>query len=380
VNTEIGVVILSGVLPLLGVLIGSGSTILVQRSSARESRIRAEAERRGAQRTEVKSAIESYLKVAQHLQSQLWSREHGGEVLDIPPIVEQVWLAHAHVDIICSERLRVPLTEHALALHDVARHEEQYPDYWEHVLPHKLALHDAIRKELSLQDDGAFVEPRMSSLRDRALSERNYGAAKAQSGTREPGLEQPQPGSDQARPPVATLLSVPPSWPRASTLVRARADADGRLRGAGVAPVGFAARGVGGHLRPDEQESCLFMRDGAVLGAARDDEQVAGSEIDVAISHLNGDAALDDEKYLVLVIMAVPVRRTDSLGDLEQVAVGAREYLLAPELGQLSGFTGKVYLLHDTDPAWGQKPPTVLEIPHVARFLPQPAAGRPDRR
>jgi Na+/phosphate symporter len=42
-STDISVVILSGALPLLGVLIGSGSTILVQRSSARESRLRAEA-------------------------------------------------------------------------------------------------------------------------------------------------------------------------------------------------------------------------------------------------------------------------------------------------------------------------------------------------
>ena len=83
-----------------------------------------------------------------------------------------------------------------------------------------------------------------------------------------------------------------------------------RLRGASVTPVGFAARGVGGHLRPDEQESCLLMRDGAVLGAARDDEQVAWSEIDVAISHLDSDVALDNEKYLVLVVMAVPVNAT----------------------------------------------------------------------
>jgi hypothetical protein len=102
-----------------------------------------------------------------------------------------------------------------------------------------------------------------------------------------------------------------------------------------------------------------------VLGAARDDEQVAGSQIDVAISHLNGDAALDDEKYLVLVVMAVPVRRTDSLGDLEQVAVAAREHLLVPELGQPGGFAGEIHLLHDADAASGRELPTVLEMPHA---------------
>jgi pyruvate/2-oxoglutarate dehydrogenase complex dihydrolipoamide acyltransferase (E2) component len=54
------------------------------------------------------------------------------------------------------------------------------------------------------------------------------------------------------------------------------------LRGAGVAPGGFAARGVGGHLGTDEQESRLLMGDRAMLGATRDDEQVAGAEIDPA--------------------------------------------------------------------------------------------------
>jgi hypothetical protein len=111
------------------------------------------------------------------------------------------------------------------------------------------------------------------------------------------------------------------------------------------------------------------MRDGAVLGAARDDEQVAGSQIDVAISHLNGDAALDDEKYLVLVIMAVPVRRTDSLGDLEQVAVAAGEHPLAPELGQLR-VPRKADLLHGSDPAQVRELPPVVEMPYAARFLP----------
>ena len=199
-STDIGVIILSGALPLLGVLIGSSSTILVQRSSARESRLRAEVERRQAQRTETKSAIDSYLKVAQHLQTQLYSREHGGEIPDIPVIVEQIWLAHAHVDIICSEELRSPLTEHALALNEVARHEEQYPDWWEHVIPYKLALHDAIRKELRWQDDEAFIKPRLSVLRDEVLSERNHSAAESQSETWEPGLEQAHPGPEEPGP------------------------------------------------------------------------------------------------------------------------------------------------------------------------------------
>jgi hypothetical protein len=196
-STDISIVILSGALPLLGVLIGSGSTILVQKSSARESRIRAEAERRQNQRAEIKNAIDSYLKVAQHLQTQLYSREHGAEIPDIPVIVEQIWLAHAHVDIICSEGLRTPLTKHALALNAVARHEEQYPDWWEYVLPRKLELHVALRKELRWQEDEAFIEPRLSAVSDEVLSEWNHSVSESQPEPREPSLEQPHPGPER---------------------------------------------------------------------------------------------------------------------------------------------------------------------------------------
>jgi hypothetical protein len=193
VSTDIGVIILSGALPLLGVLIGSGSTILVQRSSAHESRIRAGEERRQTRRAEIKSVIDTYLQVAQHLQTQLYSREHGEEIPDIRVIVEEIWLAHAHVDIICSEELRTPLTEHALALNEVARHEERYPDWWGYVTPYKLALHAAIRKELKWQDDKEFIEPRLSVLRDETPSEQDHGVAKSQLGQREQAVSYPIP-------------------------------------------------------------------------------------------------------------------------------------------------------------------------------------------
>lgn len=171
-STDIGVVILSGALPLLGVLIGSGSTIVVQRNSTRESRLRSAAERRQAQRAEVKSVIDSYLEVAQHLQTQLYAREHGREVPDIPVMVEQIWLAHAQVEIVCSEGLRIPLEEHAIALNDVARHEERYPDWWEYVFPYKRALLNAIRRELRWQEDEIFTESRISLTHDLTPSEK----------------------------------------------------------------------------------------------------------------------------------------------------------------------------------------------------------------
>jgi hypothetical protein len=63
-------------------------------------------------------------------------------------MVEQIWLAHAQVDILCSERLRLPLVRHAQALNEVARHEERHEDWWDYVLPYKAAVMDAIREEL----------------------------------------------------------------------------------------------------------------------------------------------------------------------------------------------------------------------------------------
>jgi hypothetical protein len=67
-------------------------------------------------------------------------------------MVEQIWLAHAQVDILCSERLRLPLVRHAQALNEVARHEERHEDWWDFVLPYKAVLMDAIRDELRLPD------------------------------------------------------------------------------------------------------------------------------------------------------------------------------------------------------------------------------------
>ena len=108
-----------------------------------------------AQRADVKTAIVAYLEAAQHLQTQLYAREHGRDFEDVALMVEQTWLAHAQVDILCSARLRLPLVRHAQALNEVARHEERHEDWWDYVLPYKAALLDAIRDELSLPDSAA---------------------------------------------------------------------------------------------------------------------------------------------------------------------------------------------------------------------------------
>jgi hypothetical protein len=109
------------------------------------------------QRADVKTAIVAYLEAAQHLQTQLYAREHGRDFEDVALMVEQIWLAHAQVDILCSERLRLPLVRHAQALNEVARHEERHEDWWDYVLPYKAALMDAIRGELRWPGSAAAI-------------------------------------------------------------------------------------------------------------------------------------------------------------------------------------------------------------------------------
>jgi hypothetical protein len=77
---------------------------------------------RQAQRSELNAAIASFLEAALHLPTQLYAREHGRDVPDIPLMAEDVWLAHAQVDILCSAALREPLVQCADALNAVARH------------------------------------------------------------------------------------------------------------------------------------------------------------------------------------------------------------------------------------------------------------------
>jgi hypothetical protein len=135
------------------------SQILAMRSRSREIEAQDNQRRedreqalQSAQRADVKTAIAAYLGAAQHLQTQLYAREHGRDFEDVALMVEQVWLAHAQVDILCSEPLRLPLLRHAQALNEVARHEERHEDWWEYVLPYKAALLDAIRDELRWPD------------------------------------------------------------------------------------------------------------------------------------------------------------------------------------------------------------------------------------
>ncbi|WP_157181982.1 hypothetical protein [Nocardia testacea] len=124
--------LLASLTPLLGAALGASATLLVQRSSARQSRVESLAESRLAHREELKSAILAYLETAQRLQSELDVRERDGVPEDLKRLIESVWLAEKRVEIICSDELRARIVAHAEGLHTVVRDPANHPDWWAH--------------------------------------------------------------------------------------------------------------------------------------------------------------------------------------------------------------------------------------------------------
>ena len=71
----------------------------------------------------------------------------------------------------------------------------------------------------------------------------------------------------------------------------------------------------------DEQHVSLVVGSGAVLDAARHDEELAGSELDRAIAQLDRQAPVQDEEEVVRIGMRVPHELALGLHDLDLEAV-----------------------------------------------------------
>lgn len=160
----------------------TGETI----AGARQARVW---DSRDAQRTQVKSAITNYLEVKRHLQTQLYAREHGKEIPDIPIMVEQLWFAFDLVDVVCSEQLRGPLLRHADAMNDVARHPSKYSDWWDHVFPYSDELQNAFRRELAWSEDVPNSGSAKSRRQDQAARESVRPGSSPEPGTTRAVLE-----------------------------------------------------------------------------------------------------------------------------------------------------------------------------------------------
>jgi hypothetical protein len=93
----------------------------------------------------------------------------------------------------------------------------------------------------------------------------------------------------------------------------------------GETPTGVAGVHHAGGF--DEHGVHLTVRDWAVLDTSRNDEQLARTHLDVAVLHLDGQFAGDDEEQFVSVLMGVPGEFALDLDDLDLVVVHPRHHL-----------------------------------------------------
>lgn len=119
------------VLPLLGVLLGTGGTLLGQHLATRVDRKRLEHDRLVVMRTERKAAILSFLDVAQRIEMALDEhaepKDSPGEA-DSKESLHQLWLAKKNVELVCSPELAQSAHDYTYALHVSLRSPDRITD------------------------------------------------------------------------------------------------------------------------------------------------------------------------------------------------------------------------------------------------------------
>ncbi|MGW0067581.1 hypothetical protein ACWDUI_08960 [Streptosporangium sandarakinum] len=108
------------VLPLLGVLLGTGGTLLGQHLATRVDRRRLEHDQLVAMRTERKAAILSFLDAAQRIEMILDRRAESKDSpseADAQEGLHQLWLAKKSVELVCSPELAQSVHDYTYALH-----------------------------------------------------------------------------------------------------------------------------------------------------------------------------------------------------------------------------------------------------------------------
>lgn len=108
------------VLPLLGVLLGTGGTLLGQHLATRVDRRRLEHDQLVAMRTERKAAILSFLDVAQRIEMALDKRAESKDSpneMEVQENVHQLWLAKKNVELVCSPELAQSAHDYTYSLH-----------------------------------------------------------------------------------------------------------------------------------------------------------------------------------------------------------------------------------------------------------------------
>lgn len=108
------------VLPLLGVLLGTGGTLLGQHLATRVDRRRLEHDQLVAVRAERKAAILSFLDAAQRIEMALDERtesKNSPSEVGVQENIHQLWLAKKSVELVCSPELAQSAHDYTYALH-----------------------------------------------------------------------------------------------------------------------------------------------------------------------------------------------------------------------------------------------------------------------
>jgi hypothetical protein len=91
----------------------------------------------------------------------------------------------------------------------------------------------------------------------------------------------------------------------------------------------------------------FFFRDWAMLDALRNNEQLTGTESDIALSHLYGDAPFENEKEIVSLVVLVPDERPFNFDDHQVVPVELANRSWLEVLGKQRQLLGQVDAVHE---------------------------------
>src|SRR5262249_47217451 len=141
-----------------------------------------------------------------------------------------------------------------------------------------------------------------------------------------------------------------PSWAPAPAVSTSCSGGDSHPLVAG-GPRAPGVAGVDGRLRLEQDHLHLVgQREGAVLDAARDDDELAGAEGAVAVAELHPQAALHHEEQLVLALVAVPDELALQANYLHVHLVDLAHDPRRPELGDARELLAQVDDVHRRAP------------------------------
>ena len=105
--------------------------------------------------------------------------------------------------------------------------------------------------------------------------------------------------------------------------------------------------GIEGRGGLEEDDPAFLLGDGTVFGSARDDDELAGFDPFVVVAEFHAEAAFDDEKHFVFVIVMVEDEGAVELDEFDLLSVEFGGDSGFVEVGDMGEFFGDVDFGHD---------------------------------